>query len=112
MATTTNGSNVALVAGAGGIIGHATAHELARQGWRVRALARRPVEGFSSVAPDFTDAAATAASLRRDAADTTHLFYAALSPIPISRSRPSATGGCSATCSTGWRRRARRCGAS
>ncbi|PWC35937.1 SDR family oxidoreductase [Azospirillum sp. TSO35-2] len=79
--TTSTASKVALVAGAGGIIGHALAHELKAQGWSVRALARRPLEGFPSVCTDLTDAAATAAALR-DAADTTHLFYAALSPDP------------------------------
>ena len=72
---------VALVAGAGGIIGHAAAHELLRQGWRVRGLGRRPVEGLPSIAADLADAAAMAEALR-GAADTTHLFYAALSPDP------------------------------
>lgn len=72
---------VALVAGAGGIIGHAVAQALKQQGWGVRALARRPVADLPSITADLTDAAATAAALR-DAADTTHVFYAALSPDP------------------------------
>jgi nucleoside-diphosphate-sugar epimerase len=72
---------VALVAGAGGIIGHAVVQELKRQGWTVRALARRSVEGVESITTDLTDASATAAALSR-AADTTHLFYAALNPDP------------------------------
>ncbi len=72
---------VALVAGAGGIIGHAVAHELLAQGWAVRALGRRTVRGLVSVEADLTDAGAAAAALG-EAADTTHLFYAALSPDP------------------------------
>ncbi|WP_207477281.1 SDR family oxidoreductase [Arenibaculum pallidiluteum] len=74
-------SNVALVAGAGGIIGHAVCQELARQGWRVTALARRPVAGFASIQADLTDARGTADALR-SASGTTHLFYAALNPDP------------------------------
>jgi len=70
---------VALVAGAGGIIGAAVAHELKRQGWIVRALARRSAEGFESVSADLTDSEATAAALL-GASDVTHVFYAALSP--------------------------------
>jgi nucleoside-diphosphate-sugar epimerase len=74
-------ARVALVAGGAGIIGHAVAHELTRQGWRVRVLGRRPVEGFDSLAADLTDAAVTTAAVKA-AADTTHLFYAALAPDP------------------------------
>ncbi|WP_119679369.1 SDR family oxidoreductase [Indioceanicola profundi] len=74
-------ARVALVAGAGGIIGHAVCHELKAQGWQVRALARRAVPGIDSVTADLTDARATAEALRA-AKDTTHLFYAALSPDP------------------------------
>jgi nucleoside-diphosphate-sugar epimerase len=70
---------VALVAGAGGIIGNAVAHELKRQGWTVRALARRSVEGFESIAADLTDAEAIGCALSK-ASDVTHVFYAALSP--------------------------------
>ena len=72
---------VALVAGGAGIIGNAAAHELSRQGWRVRVLGRRPVEGFASLAVDLGDEEAAAAALRQ-AADTTHVFYAALAPDP------------------------------
>jgi nucleoside-diphosphate-sugar epimerase len=72
---------VALVAGAGGIIGHAVARLLHGRGWSVRGIARRPVEGLPSIAADLTDAQATAAALA-EARDTTHLFYAALSPDP------------------------------
>jgi len=74
-------SRVALVAGAGGIIGHAVCHELKAQGWQVTALARRPVAGFPSISADLTDARATAGALAQAKA-TTHVFYAALSPDP------------------------------
>jgi nucleoside-diphosphate-sugar epimerase len=69
----------ALVAGAGGIIGSAVAQELMRSGSSVRALGRRSVAGIYSIQADLTDAGSTAAALR-EAADTTHLFYAALAP--------------------------------
>lgn len=72
---------VALVAGGAGIIGHAAAHELMRQGWPVRVIGRRLVEGLELLAVDLRDAAATAAAMKA-AADTTHLFYAALAPDP------------------------------
>lgn len=71
----------ALVAGAGGIIGHALCHELEAQGWNVTALARRPLPGFPSIPVDLTDDAATAEALRQAKA-VTHVFYAALSPDP------------------------------
>ncbi|MBO9470829.1 SDR family oxidoreductase [Endozoicomonas sp. G2_2] len=72
-------TGVALVAGAGGIIGHATAHELADHGWTVRAQGRRAVPGFETVQADLTDANATRRAVEQ-AGDTTHLFYAALNP--------------------------------
>ena len=75
------GTGTALVAGAAGIIGHALLHELDRKGWRVRGLSRRRLPGHPSIQADLTDADATAAALR-DAADTTHVFYAALAPDP------------------------------
>jgi nucleoside-diphosphate-sugar epimerase len=71
----------ALVAGAGGIIGHAVCHELERQGWQVTALARRPVAGFPSISVDLTDQRATAEALK-NTETITHIFYAALSPDP------------------------------
>ncbi|CAI9119211.1 SDR family oxidoreductase [Brytella acorum] len=72
---------VALVAGANGIIGNATAQELRRQGWKVRTLGRQTVADFDSLTVDLTDAASTREALPR-ARDTTHLFYASLSPDP------------------------------
>jgi nucleoside-diphosphate-sugar epimerase len=73
--------NIALVAGADGIIGHDVVKELQRQGWKVRALGRRPVPGVESITVDLTDEAATREILKI-AADTTHVFYASLSPDP------------------------------
>ncbi len=69
-------SRVALVAGAGGIIGKALMEELARTpGWRALALSR----AGGNVSADLTVAAATRTAL--DAArETTHLFYAAYKP--------------------------------
>lgn len=74
-------NKVALVAGAGGIIGNAVAQELLRQGWRVRSLGRRPVDGLESVTTDLTDEVASRSALL-GAADTTHVFYASLNPDP------------------------------
>lgn len=71
----------ALVVGANGIIGNAVAEELKRQGWQVRALDRRPVVGTETLQADLTDAGAVATALKA-ARDTTHVFYAALSPDP------------------------------
>lgn len=69
-------SRVALVAGAGGIIGKALLEEIAHApDWRSLALSRRN----GDVSADLTDAAATRAALRA-AGDTTHLFYAAYAP--------------------------------
>jgi nucleoside-diphosphate-sugar epimerase len=68
----------ALVVGASGIIGNAVARELAtRPDWKVRALPRTMVDGVETIKADLTDAAATAKMLEQ-AADTTHVFYAAL----------------------------------
>jgi nucleoside-diphosphate-sugar epimerase len=79
---TTSGTGcVALIAGGSGIVGHSVATELKRQGWSVRALARRPIAGIDTVTVDLTSVDAVAAALRA-ADDTTHLFYAALSPDP------------------------------
>ena len=78
----TTETRTALVAGAGGIIGKAMMEELARTpGWRARALSRRPGSGREAISADLTDAEATRAALAQ-AADTTHVFYAALAPQP------------------------------
>jgi nucleoside-diphosphate-sugar epimerase len=55
----------ALVVGASGIVGSATAALLTQQGWTVHGLARRPAEqaGVQPVAADLQDAAATASAL-------------------------------------------------
>ena len=77
-----NESNgTALVAGAAGIIGDAVLTSLVEAGWQARGLSRRAVSGHPSIQADLSDADATAAALR-GAADTTHLFYAALAPDP------------------------------
>jgi nucleoside-diphosphate-sugar epimerase len=74
-------AGTALVAGAAGIIGDAVMRELDANGWAVRGLSRRPLSEHASIQADLTDADATAAALQA-AQDTTHLFYAALSPDP------------------------------
>ena len=74
-------AGTALVAGAAGIIGDAVMRELDGNGWSVRGLSRRRLRDHPSIEADLTDADATAAALR-EAADTTHLFYAALAPDP------------------------------
>jgi nucleoside-diphosphate-sugar epimerase len=78
---TNDTKGVALVAGGSGIVGHSVAMELKGQGWKVRALARRPVSGIETITLDLTNRDAIAAALR-PGNDTTHLFYAALSPDP------------------------------
>jgi nucleoside-diphosphate-sugar epimerase len=68
---------VALVAGAGGIIGRGLIDVLRpRSDWTVRPLGRS-----EAVAADLRDARQTASALKA-AADTTHLFYAAYLPQP------------------------------
>lgn len=59
-------TKTALVVGASGIIGSATADLLVQQGWAVHGLARRPTRraGVQPVAADLQDAGATAAALR------------------------------------------------
>jgi nucleoside-diphosphate-sugar epimerase len=58
-------TGTALVVGASGIVGSATAALLVEQGWVVKGLARRPVEqsGVDPIAVDLQDAAATARAL-------------------------------------------------
>jgi nucleoside-diphosphate-sugar epimerase len=58
-------AKTALVVGASGIVGSATAALLAQQGWSVHGLARRPADqpDVSPVAADLQDAAGTAAAL-------------------------------------------------
>ncbi len=74
--------NVALVAGASGIIGSGLVEALdGHPDWTARLLATKPIAGHRTIAVDLTDAAATAAATAR-AADTTHLFYAAYRAQP------------------------------
>ena len=69
-------TNVALVAGAGGIIGKALLEEIARTpGWRGIALSR----SHGDIVADLSDAWATRAALAA-AGDVTHVFYAAYGP--------------------------------
>ncbi|MFD1950368.1 NAD-dependent epimerase/dehydratase family protein [Sphingomonas arantia] len=69
-------TRIALVAGAGGIIGKALLEEIAHTpGWRGIALSRSK----GDVVADLSDAAATREALA-DARDVTHLFYAAYGP--------------------------------
>ncbi|UAK25944.1 SDR family oxidoreductase [Sphingomonas nostoxanthinifaciens] len=58
-------AGTALVVGASGIVGGATARLLRQEGWTVHGLARRPVAqaGVAPVAADLQDAQATAAAL-------------------------------------------------
>lgn len=64
-------ARTAIVAGASGIIGSATADLLVRQGWTVHGLARRPVAqaGVQPLPADLLDADATRAALGRVQAD-------------------------------------------
>lgn len=59
-------AKTALVVGASGFVGSATAELLVEQGWSVHCLARRPTEqsGVQPVAADLQDADATAAAIR------------------------------------------------
>ena len=72
-------TETALVAGAAGIIVDAVMRELGGNGWKVRGLSRRRLSEHPSIQADLTDSEATAAAMR-EAADTMHLFYAALAP--------------------------------
>ncbi len=65
-------TGTALVVGASGIVGGATAELLVEKGWTVYGLARRPLAqpGVRPVAADLQDAAATAEALRSVRPDT------------------------------------------
>jgi nucleoside-diphosphate-sugar epimerase len=64
-------AGTALVVGASGIVGAATAALLVERGWTVYGLARRPTaqDGVTPVAADLQDAAATAAAVKDLRAD-------------------------------------------
>jgi nucleoside-diphosphate-sugar epimerase len=69
-------TNVALVAGAGGIIGKALLEEIAATpGWRGIALSR----SHGDIVADLSDTEASRTALA-DAGDVTHVFYAAYGP--------------------------------
>ncbi|WP_280566672.1 SDR family oxidoreductase [Chromohalobacter sp. 296-RDG] len=70
----------ALIAGASGIIGHGVHRALDASDNTVRSLARHPIEGMETLCVDLTDPETTHRVVAEQAADTTHLFYAALSP--------------------------------
>lgn len=70
----------ALIAGAGGIIGEGVHRALETHGASVKGLGRRAIEGMETVTVDLTDAELTRQAIHDDAAETTHLFYAALAP--------------------------------
>jgi nucleoside-diphosphate-sugar epimerase len=59
-------SEIALVAGASGIVGNNLAHRLIDQGWQVHGLARRPpdIKGLKPVAADLLDPASLRAALK------------------------------------------------
>jgi nucleoside-diphosphate-sugar epimerase len=65
-------AGTALVVGASGIVGSATADLLLEKGWTVKGLARRPVPqtGVEPIAADLQDATATAAALEAVHPDT------------------------------------------
>lgn len=70
--------SVALVAGAGGIIGRRISAHLVEAGWEVIGLARRPLNGPQQrhICVDLTDASDVQAKLA-SLENITHLFYAA-----------------------------------
>ncbi|MGV2830890.1 SDR family oxidoreductase [Myxosarcina sp. GI1(2024)] len=71
-----------LIAGVSGIIGRGTARVLNHQSIPVKGLARREVAGIDNVRVDLCDREATVQAIAAGAANTTHLFYAALAPHP------------------------------
>jgi len=88
-------SRIALVAGAGGVIGRRIAAHLAERGWDVIGLARRtrPGAGWRSIAVDLTDADDVSRKLAT-LGGVTHVFYAARydhpEGVPESESRNAA----------------------
>lgn len=70
----------ALIAGAGGIIGEGVHRALEAHGADVKGLGRRAIEGMEMVTVDLTDPESTRKAIHDGAAETTHLFYAALAP--------------------------------
>jgi hypothetical protein len=58
-----NTSGVALDAGDSGIVGHAVAKELKRQGWTICSLVRQPIEGMDTIPVELTDREAAASAL-------------------------------------------------
>lgn len=64
-------SSIALVVGASGVVGNATADLLLSKGWTVHGLARRPTEraGIHPIAADLQDEAATASALAESRPD-------------------------------------------
>ncbi|HUC16828.1 MAG TPA: SDR family oxidoreductase [Acetobacteraceae bacterium] len=92
------GQNVALVAGAGGIIGRALVQFLAgTEGWRVLAFGRPDTQAdepadVTRIGADLLDAAKTREAIGRAARGVTHLFYAALAPRPTLAEEAAANG--------------------
>jgi nucleoside-diphosphate-sugar epimerase len=73
-------NKIALVAGAGGIIGKALLEEISRTPrWSARPLSRHRRPEAGAIGCDLTDRDATLAALS-EARDVTHLFYAAYAP--------------------------------
>ena len=84
--------NVALVAGASGIIGNGVVEAIdGHPDWTARLLATKPIEGHRTIAVDLTDAAATTTAMV-GAVDTTHLFYAAYRAQPDFAAEVSVNG--------------------
>ena len=74
---------IALVAGGSGIVGRSVATELKRQGWKVRALARRPITGIETITVDLTNRDAIAAALKTRQRHTSVLRGSESGPQPI-----------------------------
>src|ERR1700735_4557785 len=68
-------ARTALVVGASGIVGSATAALLVGQGWAVQGLARRPTgqQGVQPIAADLRDAAGTAEALQEISPDAVYI---------------------------------------